>query len=392
MQKRFVLIRNPAILGILGFAMWALPGAGAEVDVRNASELRLELGRAGPGTIIRLAPGQYGSGVWIEKLNGVKDKPIVISGLNEQDPPRFTGGNEAFHFADCNYVTLRNIRVAGCAGNGINADDGGSYDSPSRGMVFENITIEEIGPTGNRDGMKLSGLVDFTVRNCLFSGWGGAALDMVGCRDGVIENTRFIGKEGFSQDTGVQAKGGSERVLIRRCAFSNAGQRAINLGGSTGAAYFRPGIVDFEAREIVVAGNHFTGSQAPIAFASSVNCRVRYNTIVNPEKWVLRILQEQPTDRFQACQGGVFENNLIVFDKRVQVFVNTGANTKPETFQFRGNAWFDSQGSRRPALPVAETGGIYQADPDLESAGTAIPKPRSKDARLQTLGAHAYKP
>jgi hypothetical protein len=282
--------------------------------------------------------------------------------------------------------------VAGCAGNGINADDGGSYDSPSRGMVFENITIEEIGPTGNRDGMKLSGLVDFTVRNCLFSGWGGAALDMVGCRDGVIENTRFIGKEGFSQDTGVQAKGGSERVLIRRCTFSNAGQRAINLGGSTGAAYFRPGIVDFEAREIVVAGNHFTGSQAPIAFASSVNCRVRYNTIVNPEKWVLRILQEQPTDRFQACQGGVFENNLIVFDKRVQVFVNTGANTKPETFQFRGNAWFDSQGSRRPALPVAETGGIYQADPDLESTGTAIPKPRSKDARLQTLGAHAYKP
>jgi len=251
MQKRFGFIWFQAIPGIAGFALCALQGVGAEADVRNADELRRELGRAGPGTVIRLAPGDYGSGVRLEKVSGTRERPIVIAGLDAQHPPRFSGGGEAIHFSDCNYVTLRGIRVSGCAGNGINADDGGSYDTPSRGMVFENVTIESIGPKGNHDGLKLSGLVDFTVRQCTFSGWGGAAIDMVGCRDGVIESSSFIGKEGFSQSTGVQAKGGSERVQIRRNAFVNAGQRAINLGGSTGTAYFRPSLRDFEAREIV---------------------------------------------------------------------------------------------------------------------------------------------
>ena len=39
---------------------------------------------------------------------------------------------------------------------------------------------------------------------------------------------------------GVQAKGGSRDITIRRCRFEHAGSRAINIGGSTGRAYFRP--------------------------------------------------------------------------------------------------------------------------------------------------------
>ncbi|MDP6961413.1 MAG: right-handed parallel beta-helix repeat-containing protein [Dehalococcoidia bacterium] len=118
-------------------------------------------------------------------------KPIIITGADVRNPPLFTGGKEAI-------VVLRNIKVFGCTGNGINADDGGSYDTPSRGMVFENITIEDIGPTGNRDGLKLSGRNDFVVRNCKLSGWGGSAIDMVGCYNGVIEKCQIVGKKGFS--------------------------------------------------------------------------------------------------------------------------------------------------------------------------------------------------
>ena len=40
--------------------------------------------------------------------------------------------------------------------------------------------------------------------------------------------------------------------MIRRNVFVQAGQRAVNIGGSTGEAYFRPAVRDFEAREIVV--------------------------------------------------------------------------------------------------------------------------------------------
>ncbi len=301
---------------------------GDDIMVRNAEQLRSELRRAQPGTTISLAPGRYSPGIHIEKLRGTKDKPIVIAAADERDPPVFADGKVGFHFSACSYVTLRGVKVSGCTGNGINADDGGNPEEPSQGMVFENITIEDIGPKGNRDALKLSGLDNFAVRGCTFSGWGGSAIDMVGCHDGVVENCRFVGKSGFSQDHGVQTKGASERIAIRRNFFKQGGGRAVNLGGSTGLPYFRPKVRDYEAKDIEVAGNHFVGSLAPVVYASSIECTVRHNTIVNPEKWVLRILQEQPTDKFLPCQKGVFEANLIVFDRRVQVFANVGPNTK----------------------------------------------------------------
>jgi len=213
---------------------------------------------------------------------------------------------------------------------------------------------------------------------------------MVGCHDGVIEKSRFIGKEGHSQDTGIQAKGGCERILIRQNFFRNAGQRAVNIGGSTGLQFFRPVLRDFEAKGIEVCGNHFVGSLSPIAYTTSVDCVVRQNTFVNPEKWVIRILQEQPIDKFQACRGGTFEFNLVVFDKRVQTFINVGPDTKPETFTFRGNAWFCSDADRKPALPVTEQGGVHQVDPMLENPETPEMTMRSKDPRLRNAGAHAF--
>jgi hypothetical protein len=312
--------------------------------------------------------------------------------MRGHDPPHFSGGVQAIHFSDCSFVTLRHLRIEGCSGNGINADDGGSYDTPSRGMVFESLLIEAIGPQGNRDGLKLSGLIDFTVRSCRFSGWGGSAIDMVGCREGVIERSRFDGREGFSQASGVQAKGGSERILIRQNVFINAGQRAINIGGSTGLQFFRPQLTNYEAREVVAAGNHFVGSLSPIAFVTAVDCRASHNTIVHPEKWILRILQEQPTDTFLACRGGVFEHNLILFDRRVQVFVNVGSGTRPETFRFRGNLWSDSQGERRPSLPTAETGALPRIDPEMRQTEAGTWMPGATDARVHAVGAHAYKP
>ena len=362
---------------------------GAEVVVRDGEALRAALRRAGPGTTIKIAPGKYGNGYWVEKIAGTKDQPVVIAGADGDNPPVFEGGTEAWHFAACNHLVLRDIKVGGCTGNGINVDDGGNIGTPSRGMVIENVVIENIGPKGNFDGLKLSGLDEFVVRRCVISGWGGSAIDMVGCHDGVIEHCRIIGKDGYSQDTGIQAKGGCERVRIEGNFFHRAGQRAVNLGGSTGLAFFRPAVRDFEAKDIEVTGNHIVGSIAPIAFTTSVKCRVSHNTIVNPEKWIMRILQEQPVEKFQPCRDGKFEDNLIVYDRRVQVFVNVGPNTKPESFVLRGNAWFCRDGERRPVLPVAESGGIHQVDPMLEDEESPGMKRRSSDPRLRDVGAQA---
>ena len=212
---------------------------------------------------------------------------------------------------------------------------------------------------------------------------------MVGCHEGVIAGCVFEGREGFSQDNGVQMKGGSSGIVVRDSFFQHAGQRAINLGGSTGLPYFRPIDAMWEARDIEVTGNRFTGSPAPIAWVGVENGHVHHNTIHLPEKWVVRLLQENTDARFGRCRGGRFEHNLIVYDRRVRVFANVGPNTEPETFVFRGNAWYDvDEPGRGPAgLPVPEVDGVIGVDPKLREPGTGRMAVGSDDARLRGIGA-----
>jgi len=268
--------------------LWLLacssPAWGAErlVPVGDDASLRAALRKAGPGSVIRIAAGRYQPGVYVAGLKGTEQEPVLIEGIDEANPPVFEGGSQAWHLSDCAHVTLRNIAVRGQTGNGINVDDGGTLDTPAQHIVLEKIRVSDIGPRGNRDGIKLSGVDDFVVRACTVEGWGGQAVDMVGCHRGVIEECTFRGKEGFSQDTGPQTKGGSSQVVIRRCLFLDAGGRAVNLGGSTGLAFFRPKGALYEAKDIRVEGCTFVGSQAPVAFVGVYGAVVQYNTIYRP--------------------------------------------------------------------------------------------------------------
>ena len=359
--------------------------------MKDRVSLERALRRARPGTRILLAPGLYGNGLRLLGLRGAKGRPIVLQAKDPLHPPLFRGGKVGIHLSSCAQLVLRHLKVQGCSQNGINADDGGRLEEPSEGLVFEGLEIEGIGPRGNRDGLKLSGLDGFLVRDCRFFGWGGSAIDMVGCHRGVVRGCRFVGRKGFSAASGVQLKGGSEDVRVEGNLFRDAGLRAVNLGGSTDRAYFRPRPRPFEARNILVQGNTFFGSLCPIVFASSRECIVRENTITLPRKWVLRILQEQPVPPFQPCQRGRFEKNLVLFDDQVKTVANIGPHTKAKSFVFFGNAWFHQGGKRRIRLPSPEKLGIYQIDPKLAPLPSGHLKCRSQNPRLQNLGAHAWR-
>jgi hypothetical protein len=278
---------------------------------------------------------------------------------------------------------MRGISVRGQRHNGINVDDGGDFDTPSHHIVLERLRVTDIGPKGNFDGIKLSGVTDFFVRRCQISGWGGQAIDMVGCHRGVIENCVFRGKDGFSQTTGPQTKGGSSDVAIRRCTFLQAGDRGVNIGGSTGLPYFRPKGARYEARDVTVEGCTFVGSQAPIAFVGVDGAMVRYNTFYRPGKWIMRILQETTEPGFVACRNGTFTRNLVVFrSDEVRVAVNIGPRTQPETFRFVDNFWFvqDRPASSQPELPTQETGGVHGLDPRFRAPRRLDFTPTNKQA------------
>ncbi|HEY8945819.1 MAG TPA: hypothetical protein VIM73_16230, partial [Polyangiaceae bacterium] len=157
------------------------------------------------------------------------------------------------------------------------------------------------------------------------------------------------------------------------------GQRAVNLGGSTGFEFFRPplatGEENAEAREIKVIANVIEGGIASLGFVGCVDCMAANNTIVNPDNWVLRILQETTSSdgyEFAPARNGRFVNNLIYFDRSaLSTTINVGANTEADSFIFQNNLWYahDDPGRSRPTdLPAAESDGIYGQDPGLDAS------------------------
>ncbi len=368
-----------------------LPLGAAEIRVKSSAQLSRAARDLKPADTLLLEPGSYSGRIYLGGVAGAKDRPVVIEAADPNNPPVFAGGGQALHLADCSYVTLRNIRAEGFPSNGINIDDGGSFETPAHHIVLENVTIVGTGPKGNHDALKMSGVDDFIVRRCRFEGWGGSGIDMVGCHRGIVEDCNFVGRAGFSQSNGVQLKGGTTEVLVHRCLFKDAGQRAVNLGGSTGLRYFRPKVDDYEAKNITIAGNRFVGGMAAVAWVTADGGYIHHNTIVAPAKWVLRILQESQDARFKPCHGGIFERNLVIYDSRVQVFVNVGPGTAPETFAFRHNAWHDLDGRRRPSLPVPEQDSVWLTGVQWDGAALKNADTKIRDERLRGIGAGAYK-
>ena len=383
--------RTLAFACILLMAVGTRTLAATEVTVRDSAELRAALRELAPGTTILLSPGVYQGGIYLQGAAGTEQSPIMIAGADPNNPPVFREGGQAMHLADCSHLVLKNLKAVGFPGNGINIDDGGSFETPAHHITLENVTILQTGPKGNHDALKMSGVDDFRIRHCHFEGWGGSGIDMVGCHQGVIEDCTFVGQEGFSQSNAVQLKGGTENVLVQTCLFKNAGERAINLGGSTGLQFFRPKVGDYEARNITIAGNRFVGGPAPIAWVTADGGYVHHNTIVCPENWILRILQESSDSRFRPCHDGLFADNLIIYNSRIRDFVNVGPRTAPETFKFSHNAWHNLDGPHKPTLPTAEKDGLYQVQLDTDSAALKEGFVTIKDDRAKDVGAQAYK-
>jgi hypothetical protein len=221
---------------------------------------------------------------------------------------------------------------------------------------------------------------------------------MVGCHRGLIVSNLFRHTDSAGS-TGVQCKGGTTGIVIQRNRFENAGGRGVNIGGSTGRAYFRPPLVPnqehFEARDIRVEGNTFLGSGAAVAFVGVDGAVVRFNTIYRPQRWALRILQETSAPDFILCRNGEFTDNLVVFQSNQwsEGGVNIGGNTAPQTFKFARNWWYclDAPNRSQPRLPTPEVDGVYGRPVEFRDAANG-------DVRLATqstarnVGADAFHP
>jgi hypothetical protein len=361
------------------------------IVVSDAALLMSALSKAGPGSVIKIAPGSY-RGVFASNLHGTSDRPIVITAQDSTRPPKFTSG---LQFSKVSHIQISDLVIENATTNGLNIDDGGTIGAASHHVRVSKVQVRHL-PKGNHDGIKLSGLDDFEVADCTIEDWGGSGIDMVGCHRGKISGCTF--RQGG--DSGVQAKGGTSTVLIEKSRFESYGQRGVNIGGSTGLQFFRPALESipsgsrYEAKDIRVRGCTFIGGATPFAFVGVDGAEVAFNTIYLPERWALRILQETTVVGFVPSRRGVFADNLIVFrsENWVSGGVNIGPGTSAETFSFARNFWFNatSASASKPKLPVPELGGVYGVDPGLIDAGSGDlrVKPGSPAAGV---GAHALR-
>src|SRR5687768_3193701 len=153
---------------ILAFSLAAPANLPGDVRVSTGAELRTALAAAKPGTRILVAAGPY-DGFHASDLRGSAEQPIVIVAAVPEDPPVFRGG---VHLSDAVHVELAHLSIAGAPANGLNIDDGGSFESPSSFVVLRGLTVRDCGGKGNEDGIKLSGVVDFRVEDCTIERWG----------------------------------------------------------------------------------------------------------------------------------------------------------------------------------------------------------------------------
>lgn len=325
-----------------------------------------------PGDTILLFPHNWSGGIFIGNLQGTANAWITIRGEGTE-PVTITGGTNAIQFSNPAFLRLENLRVRQQTGNGLNIDDGGDYDTPAKHIHLRQCVFEDMAVSGNNDLLKMSGVDSFLVEDCLFRNGaaGGSGIDMVGCHWGVIRNNDF---ENLGSNS-IQAKGGTRYLRIHGNTFVNGGQRTLNLGGSTAAAFFRPPGANYEAADLDVYANTFTGSWAAIAYVGSQRVRVWNNTIFQPQNWVIRILQESPdTSFYQVVSHGEFVNNIVVITSSLSTTANVGPNTNAASFTFAHNLWYhrDQPQWSGPFLPAPQTASLIQVDPQLTDPQNGI--------------------
>lgn len=208
-----------------------------EHRVRTADEFRRAVQEAKPGDRILLAPGDYQGAFFFSNVRGEAGKPIVIAGADPQHPPRIRGDSECLHISSAAWLELRSLLLTDANGNGLNIDDGGKADTPSHDITLSRVQVKNIGPEGNRDGIKLSGVDRFTLSECAVERWGsdGSGIDMVGCHQGVIKDCTFR----LGGSNAVQMKGGTSEMRVTHCLFENCGERCVNIGGGTAPETFQ---------------------------------------------------------------------------------------------------------------------------------------------------------
>ena len=360
-------------------AVFHLAGLAGETTVYTTDQLRQTLSAARPGDRIYVAPGRYNQLLWVQNVHGAPGNLIEVVALDPTNRPVFEAHSSAvFTFYGCSYISVDGMIVQGA---GTDTQDGNNIMFTfSDHMVLRNSVSRDIVHTGNSDGTKFNSSNNVLMYNCTISEWGeaGSAMDgMISNSDLFMRNTiTFPSLATAASANGIMPKGAAYHHGMYKNLFLDGSSRAVCFGGSGGAT-------GPEIRDSVAMGNVIVGGEAAVAFVSATTCEFAYNTIVDPEKWVMRVQKEGDYE----TDNCTFRRNLVQYGPLLPYggVQGTGGTVHPETFTYEANYWYrsDNPAASIPYLPGGETDPAGGVDPRLDADYRPLYGP------AKAYGAHA---
>jgi hypothetical protein len=315
--------------------------------------------RLRPGDEIILMPGVH-KPVTLTGARGEPDRPIIIRGLDPNNPPTIEAGRFGINLPDAMHVKIKDIVITGASVNGlaINTGIGGSPSeeiepAPTSHITLENITINETGPAGSlptRHAMHIRHASNVEIVGCRFRGWNGSAIEIIGGREVRIRDCTFEGTDDRTQESGVRIRGNSDRVKVEACRFENAGDQGVCIGGASDPEEFSPPLADdaevgslTEASWVIVRRCVFRGGLCAIAFVNADRSTVRNCTILRPKRAVVSIRHDQEDTRFRGSSRCAFGNNLITWEPGdLTELLHLGAGAELDSVSLEQNLWWST--------------------------------------------------
>jgi len=322
-----------------------------------------------------VAPGYYGSRLWVQNVHGSPDAMIEVVALNPNDRPVFEAHESAcFTLYDCSYILVDGIIAQGA---GTPTSDGNNIEFPyGSHMILKNSLSRDVVHTGNSDGVKFAHSDNILMYNCTVTEWGEGGSGV----DGMISNSELFMRNTFTFPSlptyaganGIMPKGAAYHIGMYKNHFIDGSSRSVCFGGSGGAT-------GPEVYDSVAMGNVIEAGEAAVAYVSCRNCEFAYNTIVNPENYVMRILKEGVV----GASDNIFRRNLIQYGN--VVVQNIGPGNDAASFTYAEDYWYKytNPAGSIPTLAAPETDPAGGTDPQLDGEQRPLYGP------AKAYGAHA---
>jgi parallel beta-helix repeat protein len=322
---------------LLALAATALTVHAGEITVKAGDSIQAAVGKAKPGDVILIKPGEYKETVYIDRDN------ITLRGVIEEGKwPTLEGEktrNDAILYSG-NGITIENLKITHYKGNGIMGQAGNNYVIRNNWIVDTGVygIFPQYGKNGLVEYNRLTGIEDAAIYIGMCDNidvrhnevWGNVAgIEIENSRHALVENNYTHDNTGGILafiTPGLPIKTTFD-VIIRNNFVINNNHKNFGAPGSI-VSNIPPGtgILVMAADEVTIEGNIVTGNNnAGITITSlSYAANVANDPETEPNSDRIRILDNVLLDNGNNITGELKALMLTKFSLKGPDIIDTG--------------------------------------------------------------------